>query len=494
MKLSTLLENIPLTGPAPVVNPDIGSLAYDSRKVEPGALFFALPGEKVDGAKFLQSAADKGAVAAIGPAREGGSPLPYMEVENPRAALARASATFAGDPSRRLKVIGVTGTNGKTTTTYLTKHLLDEAGKLCGLVGTIHYSLGIEEIPASHTTPESLELQNLLGAMVARGCRACAMEVSSHALVQHRADAIDFDVAVFTNLTQDHLDYHKTMDAYFEAKALLFDKLKESTAKPPRAVINTDDRFGHRLIERCHRAGIKTITYGLGANCDFQAKNIRIEAAETRFTLAARGREYLVRLPLIGLFNVYNALGALAAVSALGVELRAAVGALAGAPQVPGRLQRVSLKRSFQVFVDYAHTPDALENVLRTVKELMPERLITVFGCGGDRDKAKRPLMAVAAEKYSDILIVTSDNPRSEEPGAILADIEKGLKRAGAYEVIEDRAAAIKRAIDIAAPGDIVVIAGKGHENYQEVNGSRHPFDDVQQANWAIADKIVPLV
>jgi UDP-N-acetylmuramoyl-L-alanyl-D-glutamate--2,6-diaminopimelate ligase len=498
MKLSALLQDIPLSGPPPVVDPDIGSLAYDSRRVEPGSLFFALPGEKTDGARYLQMAADHGAVAAIGAANAGGSPLPYMEVESPRAALARASARFAGFPSKRLKIIGITGTNGKTTTTFLAKHLLDNAGKLCGLVGTIHYSLGIEETPASHTTPESLELQNLLGAMVARGCKACAMEVSSHALVQHRADCIDFDVAVFTNLTQDHLDYHKTMEAYFEAKAILFDKLKESTAQPPRAVINADDRFGHRMIDRCARAGIKTITYGLGATADFQARNIRIEAAETRFTLVAKRREYLVRLPLIGLFNVYNALAALAAVSALGVELRAAVASLATSPQVPGRLQRVPAKRSFQVFVDYAHTPDALENVLRTVKELMPERLITVFGCGGDRDKAKRPLMAAAAEKYSDILLVTSDNPRTEDPALILRDIEKGfskgLKQAGGYEIIEDRATAILRAIELAGPGDIVVIAGKGHENYQEVHGKRHPFDDVQQANWAIADKMIPLV
>jgi len=493
MKLSDLLHEIPLSGPPPVIDPDVTSLAYDSRKVEPGALFFALPGEKTDGAQFLQMAADRGAVAAIGPARAGGAPMPYMEVENPRIALARASAKFAGNPSKRLKIIGITGTNGKTTTSFLTKHLLDDARKLCGLVGTIHYSLGIEETSASHTTPESLELQNLLGAMVARGCKACAMEVSSHALVQHRADCIDFDVAVFTNLTQDHLDYHKTMEAYFDAKGILFDKLKESTATPPRAVINSDDRFGHRMLDRCARASIKTLSYGLGATADFQAKNIRIEAAETRFTLAAKGREYLVRLPLIGLFNVYNALAALAAVSALGVELRTAIASLANAPQVPGRLQRIAAKRSFQVFVDYAHTPDALENVLRTLKELMPERLITVFGCGGDRDKAKRPLMAVAAEKYSDILVVTSDNPRTEDPAAILKDIEKGLKRTGGYEVIEDRAAAIKRAIELAAPGDIVVIAGKGHESYQEVNGKRHPFDDVQQANWAINDKMVSL-
>lgn len=487
MKLSHILREMPLTGPAPTMDPEISSLAYDSRKVTPGALFFALPGGQTDGRQFLKMAAAQGAVAAVTSPGVHDAPLPLLEVENPRAALAQAAACFAGHPSTKLKLAGVTGTNGKTTTTFLIKHLLDSVGKPCGLIGTIHYSLGQEILPATHTTPESPEVQNLLGAMLAHGCKACAMEVSSHALVQHRADALVFDAAVFTNLTQDHLDYHKTMEAYFEAKALLFEKLRALRGTPTKAIINSDDRFGHRLIDR-FAPDLKIVRYGLGATADFRASKIRFEPAGTTFALSAKGREYLVRLPLIGLFNVYNALGALAAAHALGVEVRAGVAALANAPQVPGRLQRVPGKRNFQVFVDYAHTPDALENVLRTLKELVPERILTVFGCGGDRDKTKRPLMAAAAAKYSDHLIITSDNPRSENPQSILRDIEAGI-RGGSCETIEDRATAIRRAIDLASAGDVVLIAGKGHETYQEINGVRHPFDDVQQATWALAEK-----
>lgn len=491
MKLSQYLENMTITGPRPVVDPVVTSLAYDSRKVMPGSLFFALPGIHANGASFLQSAADRGAVAAICGSHSGDAPIPLIEVENPRYALARAAALCNSFPSGKLKIAAVTGTNGKTTTTYLLKHLLDDNAKLCGLVGTIHYSLGREEIAAPHTTPEAVELQSLLAAMVDRGCKTCAMEVSSHALVQHRADAIDFDVAIFTNLTQDHLDYHGDMDAYFQAKCLLFEHLKNSVKKGKKAIINSDDRYGHLLVTRYEKS-LKIITFGLNANADFRAKNIQFEASGTTFALAAKGKEYLVRLPLIGLFNVYNALGALAAAVSMGIELRAAIDSLANAPQVPGRLQRIPAKRSFQVFVDYAHTPDALLNVLRTLRELSPEGIITVFGCGGDRDKTKRPLMATAAASRSDHLIVTSDNPRSEDPRAILHDITKGLPSTG-YEIIEDRAAAIKRAIDLAGPGDIVLIAGKGHETYQEIKGRRENFDDVRVATWAINEKLLDL-
>lgn len=489
MKLSRLLQEMPILGPRPTGDPDITSVEYDSRRVVPGSLFFALPGSVADGADFLQAAADAGAAVAVSGADVPVSPLPFIKVENPRASMAQAAAIFNGKPSSRLKVVGVTGTNGKTTTTYLVKHLLDDAARMCGLLGTIHYSIGRQEMPAARTTPESPEVQSLMAAMVDSGCKSCAMEVSSHALVQHRADAIDFDVAVFTNLTQDHLDYHGDMEGYFRAKSLLFEKLKYSAKKGVRAVINGDDRFGHQLVSKFGK-DLETISFGLNAGADFRAKNIRFQASGTTFALVAKGREYLVQLPLIGLFNVYNALAAIAAVSSLGVGVREVVASLAKAPQVPGRLQRVPAKRSFQVFVDYAHTPDALLNVLRTVRELMPERILTVFGCGGDRDKSKRPMMGAAAEQLSDYLIVTSDNPRGENPAAILADIEKGFRGDG-YEICEDRAAAIRRAVDLAMPGDIVLIAGKGHENYQEVAGRKEPFDDVQVATWAIAEKPV---
>jgi len=384
----------------------------------------------------------------------------------------------------------VTGTNGKTTTTYLIKHLCDHAAMRCGLIGTIHYTVGGQILPAARTTPESADIQKLFAGMLDAGSRACAMEVSSHALVQHRADAIQFTAAVFTNLTQDHLDYHETMDAYYAAKAHLFELLVLEGSKKARAIINADDRFGHRLIED-FTGKLPILTYGLGANANFRASNLRMDAHGATYRLEAKGREYLVRLPLIGHFNVYNSLAALAAANALGVELRAAVAALAQAPQVPGRLERVPAKRNFQVFVDYAHTDDALSNVLRTLKDLQPKRLITVFGCGGDRDKTKRPRMAAAAEEHSDYVIVTSDNPRNEDPAAILADIRRGLK-ATWNEFIEDRETAIRRAVELAEAGDIVLIAGKGHENYQEfANGRRIPFDDVAVAGRAIHGKAV---
>jgi UDP-N-acetylmuramoyl-L-alanyl-D-glutamate--2,6-diaminopimelate ligase len=349
--------------------------------------------------------------------------------------------------------------------------------------------VGDQEIDAPRTTPESVDLQDLLAQMVGAGSKAVAMEVSSHALIQHRARGIAFDAAVFTNLTQDHLDFHKTMDKYFEAKALLFEGLTKQK-KRARAIINLDDRYGRFLIERFDKK-LEVITYGLGVQADFRASSVRFDATGSSFQLTAKGREYLVRSPLIGSFNIYNALGALAAANAMGMELRAAVAAMAKAPQVPGRLQRVNAKRSFQVFVDYAHTDDALRNVLRTLKELKPANLITVFGCGGDRDTAKRPLMAAAAEEFSDWCILTSDNPRSEDPLRILADIRKGL-RGKRYEEIPDRAEAINRAVQLAGSGDIILLAGKGHETYQEfAEGKRLPFDDAAVARRAIEAKRV---
>jgi UDP-N-acetylmuramoyl-L-alanyl-D-glutamate--2,6-diaminopimelate ligase len=491
MKLRSLLEALPVLEIIGTQDPEISSLVYDSRNSTAGALFFALPGSTKDGADFAHLAVLNGAVAVVAKRfiKDLPASIPQVLVENPRAFMALAASKFYGHPSGKLKVVGITGTNGKTTTSFLTRHILTEAGKSCGLVGTVVYAVGIEETPATRTTPESPDLQNLLAEMLVAGNKAVAMEVSSHALVLNRVDAIDFDVAVFSNLSQDHLDFHGDMESYFRAKALLFEKLKLSPKSPRRAVINIDDRFGHRLVDM-YRKDLPVITYGLGAQANFRASNIRFEPNGTNFCLQAKGREYLVRLPLIGLFNVYNALAAIASASALGVEIRQAVAALARAPQIPGRLQRVQAKRNFQVFVDYAHTPDALENVLRTLKELIPNRIITVFGCGGDRDRAKRPLMAAAAEKFSDLVIATTDNPRTEKPEAILSDIRAGFSRRG-YEIIPDREAAIFRAVDLAEAGDIVLIAGKGHETYQEINGRKIPFDDALIASRAIAAKRV---
>ncbi|HEY5792959.1 MAG TPA: UDP-N-acetylmuramoyl-L-alanyl-D-glutamate--2,6-diaminopimelate ligase [Chthoniobacterales bacterium] len=490
MTLSELTTGIPGVQLAAETNPEITGLTYDSRQVSPGDLFFALPGAKTNGVEFAAEAAQKGAAAVLTQRELPLVPCPVILAQNAREAMARIASRFYGEPSRQLKVAGVTGTNGKTTTAYLIKHLCDRAALRCGLIGTIHYAVGDEILPAARTTPESADIQKMFAGMRAAGGRACAMEVSSHALVQHRADAIQFTAAVFTNLTQDHLDYHETMDAYYAAKAHLFELLQAGGSKKAKAVINADDRFGHRLLEQ-FGGKLPIVTYGLGATAQFRASNVKMDAHGATYRLEAKGREYLVRLPLIGMFNVYNSLAALAAANALGVELRAAVAALAQAPQVPGRLERVPAKRSFQVFVDYAHTDDALRNVLRTLKDLKPARLITVFGCGGDRDKTKRPKMAAAAEEYSDYVVATSDNPRGEDPQAILADIRKGLK-ATWNECIEDREAAIRRAVELAGPGDIVLIAGKGHENYQEfANGRRIPFDDASVAGRAIHGKAV---
>ncbi|MDX2079599.1 MAG: UDP-N-acetylmuramoyl-L-alanyl-D-glutamate--2,6-diaminopimelate ligase [Terrimicrobiaceae bacterium] len=485
MRLNPLLQSAGIG--TILADPEITSLTCDSRQAGPGSLFFGLPGIKADGAEFVAQAFEKGAAAAVVEKAPAVAAGPIVVVPNARLAMSAIASAFHANPSGSLQCLGVTGTNGKTTTAFLMRHLMEAAGRPCGLIGTIKYVVGGEEIGAPRTTPESLELQELLARMRDVGSRAVAMEVSSHALAQSRADHIAFDAAIFTNLTQDHLDYHGSMDAYFEAKAHLFDLLASGTQKKGRAIINADDRYGHRLIERCAKT-VKTITYGRGALADFRASAIRAEGAGTTFQLDARGKSFLVRLPLIGLFNVYNALGALAAVTTCGIELRASIAALADAPQVPGRLQRVPAKRNFHVYVDYAHTDDALRNVLRTLRELQPARLITVFGCGGDRDRAKRPLMAAAAEELSDWTVVTSDNPRREEPEQIIADVKTGL-RGNRFEAITDRESAIRRAIEMAAAGDIVLIAGKGHETYQEFADRRIPFDDAAIAARAIADK-----
>jgi len=488
MKLSQLLKNVPGAPTALARDPDVTGLTCDSRKVEPGFVFFALPGLKHNGAAFASMATEKGASAILTAEHDVASTSAVVQVPDPRLAMGRMAATFHGHPSAKLKVVGITGTNGKTTTAWLIRHLLEANGRRCGLLGTISHHLGGREIPAAHTTPESTDIQAALAEMVASGCQTCAMEVSSHALVQNRVESVQFALPVFTNLTQDHLDYHRTMDAYFEAKAGLFEQAAKSSEGKAKAVINADDRYGHRLLARFDKR-LKLIRYGVSVQTEFRASNIKTDINGTQYRLEAKGREFLVRLPLIGNFNIYNSLAALAAVTGLGVEIRSVVAALADAPQVPGRLQRVPSRRNFQIFVDYAHTDDALAKALRALRDLSPSRLICVFGCGGDRDSAKRPLMGRAAEEGADYSIITTDNPRSEEPEAIIADIRQGLRQSN-HEVVTDRERAIFRAAELAGPGDIVLIAGKGHENYQEIQGVRHPFDDVKAATWAMNEKV----
>lgn len=484
MRLGELLPNLVWGG---VEHLAVTGLGYDSRKVRSGDLFFALPGSHASGTDFARQAESRGAIAVVAETPLPGLSIPVFTVSSARESLALSATRFHGNPSSSLAVAGVTGTNGKTTTAWIIRHLCDAAGRSCGLLGTIEYILPGRIEAASHTTPESADLQGLLAEMRDGGFRAAALEVSSHGLVQHRTTGVEFDAAVFTNLTQDHLDYHGSMDAYFEAKALLFQRLAAQTGKKGRAVINSDDRFGRRLIDRLPET-LPVITYGQGSNCAFRASAIQGTHEGTTFRLDAKGRSYLVRTPLIGIYNVLNTVAALGAVSAMGVELRRAVAAAASTPQVPGRLERVAGRRAFQCYVDYAHTPDAVSGVLKTLRPICKGRIITVFGCGGDRDRGKRPLMAAAAEEFSDLAILTTDNPRGEDPLAILKEAAAGF-RTSAHEILPDREEAIRRAVDLAGPGDIVLIAGKGHEKYQEIAGVRHPFDDVRVATRAMVGK-----
>ncbi len=478
MTLADLIEGIHVKHVAGTLQTPVAGVFFDSRQVVPGGVFCALKGVGRDGNQYIQTAVERGAVAILS---EQPNPAEFvatwLQVGDARAAMAKAAANYEGHPSLRFPVVGVTGTNGKTTTAFLVHHLMQSILRRAGLMGTIHYSTGDQLVEASHTTPESPEVQRLLREMADSDCRGAAMEVSSHGLVQHRVTGVAFDVGVFTNLTQDHLDYHRTMDEYFAAKRLLFEQMDAETAKEGTAIINLDDVYGDQLMKlRFDR--LRRITYGRGANADFRAGEIRSDFNGTQFKLSFRERQFLVRIPLIGAFNVYNAVAAIASAWAIGLNLREVVAKMAEAPQVPGRLEAVTGRQTnYRVFVDYAHTPDALSNVLSTLKALNPNRIITVFGCGGDRDSSKRPLMAAAAESGSDLCLLTSDNPRTEDPQRILAGAAKGFLRGG-HEVIEDRREAIRRAIDLAGERDIVLIAGKGHETYQEIDGVRHDFDD----------------
>src|SRR5215475_11367217 len=465
----------------------VENIAYDSRRVQRHTMFVALRGEKTDGHQFIGHAIDKGASVIVAEREQKDPRVTCLLVENTRTALADFSANFYGYPARKLKLAAVTGTNGKTTTTFLIKHICENAGVRCGLIGTVRYEIGERVLPAIRTTPESLDLQELLAQIVNAGCKAAAMEVSSHALAQDRTRGLEWNVAVFTNLTQDHLDFHGTMKNYFESKMRLFAGLgSQKRKRKPIAIVNIDDRYGEQLLDKIDER-VAVITYGMGMRADFRASNYRVESSGTSYQLDARGKIYLVRVPLIGRFNVTNSVAALAASNALGINLRDAVFSLGKSPQVPGRLELVPAKRQFQVFVDYAHTPDALGNVLKTLRELEPNRLITVFGCGGNRDRQKRPLMAEIVDRHADYAIITSDNPRKENPDTIVAEIEKGF-RSTHYEKIVDRTEAINRAVELARPRDIVLIAGKGHENYQEFADHTVPFDDIQVARRAIED------
>ncbi|MCF6314277.1 MAG: UDP-N-acetylmuramoyl-L-alanyl-D-glutamate--2,6-diaminopimelate ligase [Verrucomicrobiales bacterium] len=492
MQLKELIEDLFVKSTSGTLAVDIEQIAYDSRQVTAGSLFVALRGEDVDGHQFIDQAVASGAVAVM--AEDPPPPdakVPWVQVKNSRVAMALAADVLFGAPSADLAVVGITGTNGKTTTAYLLHHLMKSVWHRSGLIGTTGVETGVQWLSASHTTPESVEIQSLLSQMRDEQCRGAVMEVSSHGLAQHRVDGVRYAVGVFTNLSQDHLDYHGNMESYFLAKKRLFDLMSTQRRSgldgdQPVMVVNGDDSFGRRLVD-IGFPKLEVLTYGMGASCDFRASNVRSTLDGTVFQLEMKGRSMLVRTPLIGRFNVYNTLAALAAAQGLNLNLREAVANLANAPQIPGRLESVSGRQTnFRVYVDYAHTPDAIEKALTTLRELKPERIITVFGCGGDRDRDKRPLMGRAVEQLSDVAIVTSDNPRTESAEDIIAQVVAGMGQRR-YQVIEDRRKAIRAAIDMAGARDIVLIAGKGHEDYQEINGVRHDFDDRKMARNYIA-------
>ncbi len=478
MQLKQLVHHLPAVSVEGSLEREILGITYDSRRVTQGMVFVAIPGRHVDGHDFINSAVDRGAAAIICQ-RNGFVPqrATKIKVADVREALALAAATYYGRPSSKLKMIGVTGTNGKTTVAFMIKHLLETAGIKTGLMGTIHYEVGERIIPAQRTTPEALEIQQMLSHMVRADCEACVMEVSSHALDQKRVHGIDFDVAIFTNLTQDHLDYHESMESYFEAKKKLFTSLS-SGAKSGRAVINIDDAYGRRLAEEGN-AEVQ-LSYGLGEAAMLRATHLQLGKDATQMIVETPDFKFPCRLPLIGRHNVYNALAAVGAGVALKIGVPALRAALNTIEPVPGRLENVSTGGSVSVYVDYAHTDDALESVLRTLREITPGKLLLAFGCGGNRDTGKRPKMGQVAAQLADFTVITSDNPRKESPAKIAFQIEEGyrLVRVTDYQVELDRRRAIGEIIRRARPGDTVLIAGKGHETYQEFEDTVVPFDD----------------
>jgi len=468
-------------------DPSVSGLEYDSRRIKPGYAFVAMHGESSDGNQFIDKAIAAGAVAIVtdSASEKPRAGVAWAQAPHGRRALARLSANFYKRPAERLANTGITGTNGKSTTAFLLESILSAANRKSALIGTIEYHVAGKVLPAPHTTPEALDLNRILSAALGNGATESVMEVSSHALAQQRVFGIPFDVAVFTNLTRDHLDYHHTMDEYFVSKRVLFEGC--GTDAPRVAVLNTDDEYGQKLVSISRKRGSKVLTYGLDRG-DFRAQNVDIGQRGTRFDLVTPDGVVPLFSPLIGKVNVYNIIAAGAAGWARGVKAEAIANGVEKLTRVPGRFERVDCRQPFTVVVDYAHTDDALRNLTALAREFVQQagnrgRVITVFGCGGDRDRAKRPLMGEAAGKGSDFVVLTSDNPRSEDPLAIINDAMVGLQRSGAkYKMEPDRRAAITLAIAEAGPGDIVLIAGKGHEKVQVTREGSIPFDDVEVA------------
>ena len=478
MQLRQLISKLhPVSVEGPLEREILG-ISYDSRRITPGMIFVALTGHNVDGHDYINSAIHRGATAVICE-RNGFVPqrATKIKVADGREALAVASAAFYQHPSSKLKLIGVTGTNGKTTVAFMVKHILETAGIKTGLIGTVRYEIGDRVFPAQRTTPEALEVQQMLSQMIRAGCQACVMEVSSHALDQKRVHGIEFDVGIFTNLTRDHLDYHGSMENYYSAKRILFTALETGT-KRGGIVINIDDAFGERLAQET-KPEIQ-LTYGLGQGAKIRASDIQLTQNSTSMTVELPGRQLSCQLPLIGRHNIYNALAAIGAAVALDIDLSVIGKALNSVEPVPGRLESINSPLPFTVFVDYAHTDDALRNVLTTLREITRGRLLVMFGCGGNRDQGKRARMGQVAAELADFTVVTSDNPRKESAAAIADQILEGFRtvRLDAWQLELDRRRAIDDIIRMAAPGDTVLIAGKGHETYQEFEDTVVPFDD----------------
>ncbi len=468
-------------------NPDVTGVEYDSRRVKPGSVFVAMHGESSDGNRFIDPAIQAGAVAIVtdSPAEKPREGVAWALVPHGRRALARISENFYKRPAERVAVTGITGTNGKSTTAFLIESILSAAGRMSALIGTIEYHVAGKIYPAPHTTPEALELARLFHEALGQGATDAVMEVSSHALAQQRVFGVPFDVGVFTNLTRDHLDYHKTMEEYFHAKRVLFEGCGTD---PPRAVVtNLDDEYGSQLAGFSRKRSRTVLTYGWDRG-DFHADKTEITPRGTRFDMVTPNEKLAIFSPLIGRVNVYNILAAAAAAFARGCSTEAISRGVATLTHVPGRFQRVDSGQPFTVVVDYAHTDDALRNLTTLAREFVSRsgaggRVITLFGCGGDRDRAKRPLMGEAAGRGSDFVVLTSDNPRSEDPRAIINDALVGLQKTGTKYVVEvDRRKAIGLAIGEARPGDIVLLAGKGHEKVQVTREGSNPFDDVDMA------------